>query len=67
MAKERSLIARRTGVPVGYEIEERERDDSRFEMWIVVVVVIIAFAMILQMDSDGQRSKQLAQTVRLVN
>ena len=67
MLKERSLIARRTGVPVSYEIEEKERGDSKFELWIVVLVVVIAFAMILQMDTDGQRSKQLAQSVRLVN
>lgn len=67
MTKERSLTARRTGVPVSYEIEDRDRFGSKAGIWIMVAVVVVAFAMILQMESDRLHSKPGNGLARLVN
>lgn len=60
----RNLAATRTGVPIGYEIEDQDRSDTKFGMWIVVIAVVIAFAMALQMETENQRSKKPIQVSR---
>jgi hypothetical protein len=51
-----SLTATRTGVPVSYDYEDADREESRRGTWLILLAVAVAFAVVLQMDAESIQS-----------